>query len=65
VKVKDMIQALGLFYKKNMPDNNKAYTICKINLSFISFLWVEQWSGGADEERRNIHMHSLSAQLQH
>jgi hypothetical protein len=60
-----MIQALGLIYKKNMPDNNTAYTICKINLSFISFLWVEQWSGGADVERRNIHMHLLLAQLQH
>ena len=38
------LQALGLFYKKNMPNNNTAYSICKINLSFISFLWVEQWS---------------------
>jgi hypothetical protein len=42
------LQALGLFYKKNMPNNNTAYSICKINFSFISFLWVEQWSGGAD-----------------
>ncbi len=59
------LQALGLFYKKNMPNNNTAYPICKINLSFISFLWVEQWSGGADVESRNTHMHSLSAQLIH
>jgi hypothetical protein len=57
------LQALGLFYKKNMPNNNTAYPICKINLSFISFLWVEQWSGGADVESRNTHMHSLSGQL--
>ncbi len=49
------LQALGLFYKKNMPNNNTAYPICKINLSFISFLWVEQWSGGADVESRNTH----------
>ncbi len=42
------LQALGLFYQKNMPNNNTAYSICKINLSFISFLRVEQWSGGAD-----------------
>ncbi len=35
------LQALGLFYKKNMPNNNTAYSICKINLSFISFLWVD------------------------
>jgi hypothetical protein len=35
------LQALGLFYKKNMPNNNTAYPICKINLSFISFLCVE------------------------
>ena len=46
-----------------MPNNNTAYQIYKINLSFISFLWVEQWSGGADVESRNTHMHSLSAQL--
>ncbi len=59
------LQALGLFYKKNMPNNNTAYPICKINLSFISFLWVEQWSGGADVESRNTHMLSLSAQLIH
>ena len=31
-----------------MPNNNTAYSILKINLSFISFLWVERWSGGAD-----------------
>ncbi len=59
------LQALGLFYKKNIPNNNTTYPICKINLSFISFLWVEQWSGGADVESRNTHMHSLSAQLIH
>jgi hypothetical protein len=57
------LQALGLFYKKNMPDNNTAYPICKTNLSFNSFLWEEQWSCGADVESRNTHMHSLSAQL--
>ncbi len=57
------LQALGLFYKKNISNNNTAYPICKINLSFISFLWVERWSGGADVESRNTHMHLLSAQL--
>ena len=57
------LQVLGLSYKQNMPNNNTAYPICKINLSFISFLWVEQWSGGADVESRNTHMHLLSAQL--
>jgi hypothetical protein len=61
--VKEMTSCLGLFYKKNMPNNNTAHPICKINLSFISFLWVEQWSGGADVESRNTHMLSLSAQL--
>ncbi len=36
------LQALGLSYKKNMPNNNTVYPICKINLSFISFLFVHK-----------------------
>ena len=36
-----------------MPNNNTAYSICKINFSFTSFLWVEQWSGGADVDSKH------------
>ncbi len=50
--VKEMTSSFRSIYKKNMPNNITAYPICKINLSFISFLWVEQWSGGADGEQK-------------
>ncbi len=56
------LQALGLFNKKNMPNNNTAYSIGKINLSFISFLWVEQWSGGADVD--STHALALATEVQ-
>jgi hypothetical protein len=45
-----------------MPNNNTAYSICKINFSFISFLWVEQWSGGADVD--STHALALATEVQ-
>jgi hypothetical protein len=46
-----------------MPNNNTALFIYKINLSFISFLWVEQWSGGADVDSTHAFSCSIADSL--